>query len=180
MVGAAVEGLQEAGVAAAVKHWPGHGATPVDSHELLPSLDIDRDQWERRERMPFVEAVDRDVAIVLVGHLALPQLDATGDPATVSPTLVEELLREELGFDGVVMTDALNMGAVDAIPQRQLVVDAILAGADVVLIPPSLEEASAALADAVADGTISAERLDRSVTRVLRLKDRLGLLPSAG
>jgi beta-N-acetylhexosaminidase len=180
MVGAAVEGLQQAGVAAAVKHWPGHGATPVDSHELLPTLDIGRDEWERRERLPFVEALARDVAIVLVGHLALPQLDASGDPATVSPTLVDGLLRTELGFDGVVMTDALNMGAVESIPQRELVVEAILAGADVVLIPPSLEEATAALTEAVEDGTISLERLDRSVTRVLRLKDQLGLLSAAG
>lgn len=180
MVGAAVTGLQEAGVAAAVKHWPGHGATAVDSHRLLPSLEIDRERWEQRERVPFETAIANDVAIVLVGHLALPQLDASGDPATVSPYLVDELLRNELGFDGVVMTDALNMGAVGSIPQRELVVDAILAGVDVVLIPPSLTEATAALTSAVADGTISTERLDRSVTRVLRLKERLGLLPSAG
>ncbi len=178
MVGAAVDGLQDAGVAAAVKHWPGHGATPVDSHRLLPSLDIDRDLWEQRERRPFETAIESDVAIVLVGHLALPQLDASGAPATVSPFLVDELLRAELGFDGVVMTDALNMGAVGSIPQRELVVDAILAGVDVVLIPPSLQEATRALTDAVADGTISQDRLDRSVTRVLRLKDQLGLLPA--
>lgn len=177
MVGAAVDGLQDAGVAAAVKHWPGHGATPVDSHRLLPSLDIGREQWEQRERLPFAEAVERGVAIVLVGHLALPQFDPSGDPATVSQPLVEELLRQEMGFGGVVMTDALNMGAVGAIPQRELVVNAILAGVDIVLIPPSLEDATGALTEAVAEGTISQERLDQSVGRVLRLKDQLGLLP---
>ncbi len=180
MVGAAVDGLQDAGVAAAVKHWPGHGATPVDSHRLLPSLDIAPDLWEARERVPFEAAIDRDVAIVLVGHLALPQLDASGDPATVSPYLINELLRRQLGFDGVVMTDALNMGAVASIPERELVVDAVLAGVDIVLIPPSLSEATSALRDAVADGTISEARLDASVARVLRLKERLGLLPDAG
>ena len=179
MVGAAVEGLQYAGVAAAVKHWPGHGATPVDSHRLLPSLDIDRDLWEQRERVPFQEAIDRDVAIVLVGHLALPQLDESGLPATISSSLIDGLLRDELGFDGVVMTDALNMGAVGSIPQRDLVVEAVRAGVDVILIPPSLTEATAALTEAVADGTISEERLDRSVTRVLRLKHQLDLLPAA-
>ncbi|MEM9561044.1 MAG: glycoside hydrolase family 3 N-terminal domain-containing protein [Actinomycetota bacterium] len=180
MVGAAVDGLQDAGVAAAVKHWPGHGATPVDSHRLLPSLDIDRELWEQRERLPFETAIDRDVAIVLVGHLALPQLDASGAPATVSSVLIDELLRRELGFDGVVMTDALNMGAVGSIPERELVVDAVLAGVDIVLIPPSLSEATDALRQAVADGTITEARLDASVTRVLRLKERLGLLPAAG
>lgn len=180
MVGAAVDGLQQAGVAAAVKHWPGHGATPVDSHQLLPSVDVGREEWEQRERLPFAEAIGHGVEIVLVGHLALPQLDATGAPATVSPALVDGLLRNGMGFDGVVMTDALNMGAVGSIPQRELVVDAILAGADIVLIPPSLEEAGAALADAVADGTITEERLDLSVTRVLRLKDDLGLLTPVG
>ncbi len=177
MVGAAVDGLQSAGVAAAVKHWPGHGATPVDSHQLLPTLDIDRTLWEQRERVPFEEAIDRDVAIVLVGHLALPQFDPSGAPATVSPPLIDGLLRDELGFDGVVMTDALNMGAVGSIPERELVVDAVLAGVDIILIPPSLTEATTALRDAVADGRLSQERLDQSVTRVLRLKDQLGLLP---
>jgi len=177
MVGAAVDGLQAAGVAAAVKHWPGHGATPVDSHQLLPTLDIDRTLWEQRERVPFAEAIDRDVAIVLVGHLALPQFDPSGAPATVSPPLIDGLLRQELGFDGVVMTDALNMGAVGSIPERELVVDAVLAGVDIILIPPSLTEATAALSDAVGDGRISQERLDQSVTRVLRLKHQLGLLP---
>lgn len=180
MVGAAVDGLQQAGVAAAVKHWPGHGATPVDSHELLPSLDVGREEWEQRERLPFASAIERGVEIVLVGHLALPQLDRTGDPATVSPALVDGLLRNGMGFDGVVMTDALNMGAVGSIPQRQLVVDAVLAGADIILIPPSLEEATAALTEAVADGTITEERLDRSVTRILRLKHDLGLLAPVG
>lgn len=179
MVGAAVEGLQASGVAAAVKHWPGHGATPDDSHKLLPTLDIDRSLWERRERVPFEQAIASDVAIVLVGHLALPQLDPSGDPATVSSPLIEGLLRQELGFDGVIMTDALNMGAVASIPERTLVVDAVLAGIDIILIPPSLTEATAALSEAVADGTISQERLDQSVTRILRLKRQLGLLEPA-
>ena len=178
MVAAAVDGLQQAGVAAAVKHWPGHGATSVDSHDFLPELDIDRALWDQRERLPFDRAIAEGVAIVLVGHLVLPQLDTTEAPATVSPQLIDGLLRGDLAFDGVVMTDALNMGAVSGIPQGELVVAAVLAGVDVILIPPSLEEATAALTGAVADGTITEERLDQSVLRVLRLKERLGLLPS--
>lgn len=177
MVVAAVGGLQQSGVAAAVKHWPGHGATPLDSHKALPSVEVDRALWEQRELPPFAAAIEEDVSIVLVGHLALPQLDPTGDPATVSPVLIDDILRDELGFEGVVMTDALNMGAVADIPQRELVVASVNAGVDVVLIPPSLESASSALNDAVADGQITPERLDEAVTRILQLKQDLGLLP---
>jgi beta-N-acetylhexosaminidase len=178
MVTAAVQGLQRSGVAAAVKHWPGHGATPVDSHESLPSVEVDRALWDRRERVPFEQAIAADVAIVLVGHVALPQLAGTNDPATISPQLIDGLLRDDLGFGGVVMTDALNMGAVNnGAGQADLVVDTILAGADIVLMPVSTEEAAAALLDAAVDGRISPERLDTSVRRVLRLKARLGLLP---
>lgn len=177
MVAAAVDGLQQSGVAAAVKHWPGHGATRVDSHNSLPTVDVDRALWDRRERVPFAAAIEEDVAIVLVGHLAMPKLDPSARPATVSPVLVNDLLRTELGFDGVVMSDALNMGAVGDIPRADLVVASIQAGVDVVLIPPSLSDAYAGLNAAVEDGRISQEQLDRAVTRVLRLKQNLNLLP---
>ncbi|MGI9598167.1 MAG: glycoside hydrolase family 3 protein [Acidimicrobiales bacterium] len=178
MVAAAVDGLQQSGVAAAVKHWPGHGATRVDSHNSLPTVDVDRALWDQRERVPFAAAIEEDVAIVLVGHLAMPSLDGSALPATVSPTLINGLLRSELGFDGVVMSDALNMGAVGDIPRSDVVVESVLAGVDIVLIPPSLKEASAGLNQAVEDGTISTEVLDQAVVRVLRLKQNLGLLPA--
>ena len=176
MVAAAVDGLQRSGVAAAVKHWPGHGATGVDSHERLPSVDVERSLWEERERPPFAAAIDEDVSIVLVGHLAMPGLDPSARPATVSPVLVNELLRGELGFDGVVMSDALNMGAVEGIARDELVVASVQAGIDVMLMPPSLEAASAGLRAAVDDGRIDAAMLDAAVGRVLRLKHHLGLL----
>lgn len=178
MVSSAVEGLQQSGVAAAVKHWPGHGATGVDSHFSLPTVDVDRELWDSRERVPFAAAIEQDVAIVMVGHLAMPGLDPSGRAATVSPVLVDGLLRTELGFDGVVMSDALNMQAVGDIPEVDRAVESVLAGIDVVLMPPSLREAYAGLSGAVADGRITEERLDASVTRVLRLKQHLGLLPA--
>jgi beta-N-acetylhexosaminidase len=177
MVVAAVDGLQQSGVAAAVKHWPGHGATAVDSHSRLPTVNVDREVWERRERVPFAAAIEQDVAIVLVGHLAMPQLDPSAEPATISPVLINELLREELGFDGVVMSDALNMGAVSGVAPGELAVASVLAGIDVILIPPSLTDAAAGLLSAVEDGRISAEVLDAAVARVLRLKLDLGLFP---
>lgn len=177
MVAASVQGLQNAGVAAAVKHWPGHGATSVDSHNSLPTLDVDRALWDQRERIPFAAAIEEDVAIVMVGHLSLPQLDPTAAPATVSPVLVNQLLRQELGFDGVVMTDALNMGAVKGYDRGELAVASVLAGVDIILVPPSLAAASGALIQAAQDGQLSSEQLDAAVTRVLQLKRDLGLLP---
>ncbi len=176
MVSGSISGLQQAGVAAAVKHWPGHGATSTDSHLRLPELDVTREQWDGRERIPFDAAIDRDVAIVVVGHLAVPGLDDTGAPATFSKPIIDELLRDELGFNGVVMTDALNMGAVGQYDEGALAVSAIQAGADILLVPPDLASAYDALLDAVRSEDLSAERLDESVARILHLKHKLGLL----
>lgn len=176
MVVASVEGLQGAGVAAAVKHWPGHGATTLDSHVVLPTIDIDRLTWEQRERVPFAAAVEADVAIVMVGHLALPGLDPSGEPATVSAVLIDELLRSDLGFDGVVMTDALDMGAVRDQDRAELVIQSIEAGVDILLAPPDVAVAHAAIVEAVESGRLSEERLDASVARILRLKESLDLL----
>lgn len=177
MVQASIGGLQRSGVAAAVKHWPGHGATSTDSHQSLPSLEVDRELWEERERVPFDAAIAEEVAIVVVGHLAVPGLDRSGDPATVSSVIIDELLRSELGFDGVVMTDALNMGAVDQYDAGRIAVEAILAGADILLVPPDLVAAYDALNQAVTGGELPADILDRAVARVLTLKYKLGLLP---
>lgn len=176
MVVASIQGLQGAGVAATVKHWPGHGDTTLDSHVVLPSIDIDRLTWEQRERVPFAAAVEADVEIVMVGHLALPGLDASGAPATVSSVLIDQLLRAELGFDGVVMTDALDMGAVQDQDRGELVVQSIEAGVDILLAPPDVAIAHAAIVDAVRSGRISEDRLDASVARVLELKMELGLI----
>ncbi len=177
MVSAAVGGLQDAGVAAAVKHWPGHGATQIDSHERLPVLDVDRGAWDANERIPFEAALDEDVSIVLVGHLALPALDPVAGPASTSTVLIDDLLRTELGFDGVVMTDALNMGAVSDLDERELVIQSLIAGADIMLVPRDLPGSYQAVLEAVGSGRLTVERLDASTLRVLRLKESLGLLP---
>ncbi len=175
MVSAVIQGYQGAGVAAAVKHWPGHGSTEVDSHRSLPTLDMSVEQWEATDRPPFVAAIDAGVDVVMVGHLAFPALDPTGDPATISAPLVQQQLREALGFDGVVMTDALDMGAVDALGSGQLSVRAVAAGVDLLLAPLDVAEAASALLTAVQDGTLTEERIDASVLRLLRLKSSLGL-----
>lgn len=176
MVSAAVQGLQGGGVAAAVKHWPGHGATTLDSHAVLPIIDVDAETWRSREQVPFAAAVADDVAIVLVGHLAVPGLDPTGDPATVSSALIDVLLRDELGFDGVVMTDALDMGAVKDQDRAELAVQSVEAGVDILLATPDVAVAQRGLVEAVRTGRISEERLDASVLRILRLKQRVGIV----
>ena len=177
MVSAAIGGLQEAGVAAAVKHWPGHGSTEIDTHFNLPILDVSEDVWFARDRVPFAAAVDEGVAIVMVGHLVLPALDPEGLPATISPALIRDQLRNELDFDGVVMTDALVMGAVDNLDPGELAVQSVAAGADIMLQPQDLPRAHQALLDAVANGALTEAQVDEAVLRVLELKDQLGLLP---
>lgn len=180
MVVAAIDGLQAGdgtnpGAAAAVKHWPGHGATDIDSHQSLPVIGVDEPTWRERERVPFAAAVAAGVDIVLVGHLALPAIDPTGEPATVSTLLLDGQLRQQLGFQGVVMTDALDMGAVGGYERGELAVRAVLAGADLLLAPPDVQLTREALVNAVASGRISLERIDASVERILRLKQRLGV-----
>ncbi len=180
MVAASIDGLQAGdgvnpGAAAAVKHWPGHGATDVDSHRGLPVIAVDEPTWRARERVPFAAAVAAGVDVVLVGHLALPGIDPTGEPATVSPILIDGYLRGDLGFGGVVMTDALDMGAVAAYDRGELVVRSIAAGADILLAPPDVQLAREALVNAVTSGRLTMERIDASVERVLRLKVQLGI-----
>lgn len=180
MVRAAVGGLQGSGVAAAVKHWPGHGSTEIDTHFNLPILDMSEEEWLGRDRVPFEAAIDEGVAIVMVGHLVLPALDPEALPATVSPALIQDQLRTELGFDGVVMTDALVMGAVDNLDPAAVAVQSVAAGADIMLQPSDLPTAYQALLDAVASGELTEAQIDQAALRVLRLKDQLGLLPSGG
>ncbi len=176
MVSAAVRGLQDNGVGAVVKHWPGHGDTTVDSHRSLPTIDVSEEVWRGRERLPFAAAVDENVAGVMIGHLAFPALDPSGEPATVSPVLIDGFLRDDLGFEGIVITDALDMGAVSGEDRAELAVRSVEAGADILLAPPDLLVARSGLLDAVASGRISEERIDESVLRILREKERLGLL----
>lgn len=175
MVTASVRGFRLSGIASTVKHWPGHGATIVDSHQSLPTVDVDLALWTQRERVPFAAAIDEGVDMVMVGHLALPGLDPSGAPASVSSMLVDQLLRDDLGFDGVVVTDALDMGAVSSFERGELAVQSIEAGVDILLAPPDLVAVSSALVEAVESGRLPMERLDESVYRVLRLKRHLRL-----
>ncbi|HEY5488585.1 MAG TPA: glycoside hydrolase family 3 N-terminal domain-containing protein, partial [Candidatus Limnocylindrales bacterium] len=181
MTASMVTGFQSVpGVAATVKHFPGHGDTNIDSHSQLPTIDHSVDQWTQIDRPPFAAAVAAGVDVVMAGHLAFPALDPTGTPASLSPPIVGNILRGQLGFKGVVMTDALTMGALRTkYGDAQIPVMAVLAGEDILLMPPRLPVAYAAVQAAVASGRISTARLDASVRRILQLKLSLGLFDAA-
>lgn len=174
---AAVEGYQGTGMAATAKHFPGHGDTSVDSHTGLPVITHDRPTLDAVDLLPFRDAIAAGVDLIMTGHLAVPALDPSGDPATLSAPILSGLLRDELGYDGVIITDALDMAAVrEMVPDAEVPVRALEAGADLLLMPPDLEVAHAAVLDAVRQGRLTPERIDASVRRVLTLKARRGLL----
>ncbi|GAA3117517.1 hypothetical protein GCM10010466_05670 [Planomonospora alba] len=180
MVAAAVRGLHDAGVAATAKHFPGHGDTSVDSHTGLPVIGHSRSQWSKLDAPPFAAAIEEGVDAIMSAHVVMPELDPSGDPATLSKPILTGLLREELGFDGVVSTDALNMAGVrEKYGDAEVAVRAVLAGADLLLMPPDYEKAYEAVLKAVRSGRIPAARLDESVRRLLTLKADRGFLEEA-
>jgi beta-N-acetylhexosaminidase len=179
-VAAFVRGVEENGGLATAKHFPGHGDTSTDSHLDLPTVTSDRAHLDRVELAPFRAAIAAGVSTIMTGHLAVPSLEPDPDvPATMSPRITTDLLRHQMGFDGLVVTDALDMGGVTVrYPPGEVAVRSILAGSDVLLVPPVLDAALSAVHDAVASGRIPMSRLDEAVTRVLRAKAKLGLYKS--
>ncbi|MFD3412336.1 glycoside hydrolase family 3 protein [Streptomyces cyaneofuscatus] len=176
LVAAQVKGYQGAGVAATAKHFPGHGDTSTDSHTGLPVIEHTRQEWEELDAPPFRAAIRARIDSVMTAHIVVPALDPSEDPATLSRPILTGILREELGYDGVVVTDSLGMEGVrtkygdDRVP-----VLALLAGVDQLLNPPNLSVAWNAVLEAVRGGEISAARIEESVLRILRLKSKLGL-----
>jgi beta-N-acetylhexosaminidase len=175
----AVRGSQDNGVIAVAKHFPGHGSVGVDSHGALPVLQASVDQLDRRELVPFRAAIEDGVAGIMTAHIAVPAVDESGRPATLSPEILTGLLRQQMGYDGLIVTDSLGMGAVSAgWGQAQAAVEAVRAGADIVLSTTPMEAHIAmvqALVVAVQQGDISVERIDQSVLRILRVKRAYGL-----
>ncbi|MBC2907811.1 glycoside hydrolase family 3 protein [Streptomyces cupreus] len=176
LVAAEVVGYQHSSVAATAKHFPGHGDTAVDSHYGFPVITHTRAQWEELDAPPFRAAIEAGIDSIMTAHIMVPALDDSGDPATLSRPILTGILREELGYDGVVVTDSLGMEGVrtkygdDRVP-----VLALKAGVDQLLNPPNLAVAWNAVLKAVQDGELTEARLDESILRVLRLKAKLGL-----
>jgi beta-N-acetylhexosaminidase len=158
------------------KHFPGHGDTAEDSHLKLASIQSDRARLESVELVPFRAAIEVGVDAVMTAHIAVPALDAPDLPATLSPAILTGLLRDELKFQGLVVTDALEMaGVAKGYSSGEAAVRALEAGADVLLMPPDPEAAIRAVVAAVGKGRLTAKRIDESVVRVLTAKQSLGL-----
>ncbi|MBP1966278.1 beta-N-acetylhexosaminidase [Paenibacillus aceris] len=180
-----VQGFQDANVVATAKHFPGHGDTSVDSHLDLPTIVHDQERIRALELVPFVKAIENGVDAIMSSHIYFPAFEAEKLPATLSKSVLSGLLREELGYEGVIMTDCMEMNAIaEHYGTVAASVMAIEAGADLVLISHRLDRqigAIAAIEQAVHEGRISEARIDASVQRLLALKERRGLLvPQTG
>lgn len=175
-VAAAVTGLQSAGVAAGIKHFPGHGNTTVNSHEALPVLSQGLDTLTAKDLPPFQAGIQAGVGVVMSGHLDVRSIDP-GVPASFSSKVLVDLLRGALGFKGVVVTDALNMEPPMQWAPGEAAVRAMLAGNDLLLMPPDLALAQQGLLDALATGRLPRTRLIEAATRIVTLKLRLAGYP---
>ena len=177
MVAAAVKGFTDSGILCCLKHFPGHGDTATDSHLGYAQTDKTLQEMEQLEFLPFVSGIDAGAPMVMVGHITAPNVTDDGLPASLSAELITGILRQQLGFTGVVTTDALNMGAItQSYSPGEAAVAAISAGVDLLLMPEDFQEALNGLTFAVEDGTISESRIDESVLRILRAKIDAGIL----
>jgi beta-N-acetylhexosaminidase len=172
-----VRGVEDHGALATAKHFPGHGNVTVDSHLALPTVEGGSAALKKNELVPFRAAIDAGVSSIMPGHLAVPALEsARGTPATLSRAILTGLLRDEMKFTGLIVTDALDMGGVTSLyPPGEIAVRAVRAGVDVLLMPPAPAATLARLEAAVNSGRIPEKRIDASVRRILSAKARLGL-----
>lgn len=171
-------GLQDGGMIATAKHFPGHGDVNVDSHLGLPILNVTRERLDSMELIPFHKLIDAGVKSIMIGHIAVPSIDSSRVPATLSPKLVSKLLEQDLGYHGLVVSDALEMfGVLNSVKLDEASVRAVEAGIDVLLAPPPGSETTVidAVKNAVISGRISEERINTSVKKILAIKKSLGL-----
>ncbi len=182
-IAGAVQGIQDAGVLATLKHFPGHGDTNQDSHVTLPVLNLSRERLDAVELVPFRAGIEAGAAAVMVAHIWYPQVEPQPNlPASLSPAVITGLLRDELGFDGLVLTDALDMDAIDTnFTYEAAAALAVKAGADMISSGPGVglplaERMIQAVVDAVRAGDIPEARIDESARRILETKRRFGLL----
>lgn len=168
LVAAAVRGFTESGVICCVKHFPGHGDTSTDTHEGAAAVDKSLEELRAGEFLPFEAGIEAGVDMVMVGHITVTAVD--DEPATISHEVITGLLREELGWDGVVVTDSLDMGALAGYEIGEVCVKYLEAGGDIMLGIPDLAAALTALETAVTEGRLTEQRIDESALRVLMLK----------
>jgi beta-N-acetylhexosaminidase len=172
-----IKGCQDNGMIATAKHFPGHGDTDLDSHILLPVIKADRERLESVELLPYRRAIEAGVGAIMVSHLVVPALDPTPNlPATLSHAILTDFLRHKMGFHGLIVTDAMEMGGVtNSYTPTEAALKAIQAGCDMVLLPLETEKVVEFLKEQVRTGVLTAERIDASARRILEAKARLGL-----
>lgn len=176
MVAQELKGLQENNVAAIVKHFPGHGDTAFDTHRGKVTVDHDINRLKTVELIPFQRAIEEGTLGIMVAHINLPNVTYDERPASLSSIILTGLLREEMGFEGLIITDALNMGAIkEQYTAQEASLEALKAGADVLLMPENFELAYEGVLLAIINGELSEERLDASVRRIIGAKLDLGL-----
>ena len=170
MTAAFAEGLQSKGILGSYKHFPGHGATAGDTHKGYSYTDKTLEELKACE-LPFIDGISRDIPMIMVGHISLPKVIGDDTPASLSSYIMTDLLREELGYKGIIVTDALAMKAViDEYSSDEAAVRALEAGADILLLPEDFELAFQGVLQAVNEGRLSRERLDQSLQRIIRQK----------
>ena len=175
MVTSELQGLSAAGVYGKVKHFPGHGGTSGDSHDGAVSTDKTLEELMAEELVPFQSAIDGGVNFVMVGHISAPNVTGDNAPATLSKVLITDVLRGQMGYNGIVITDAMNMEAVAGFYNSdKAAVLAVTAGADMILMPADYNTAYTGILNAVNDGTITEERINESVTRIVKAKLAMG------
>ena len=175
LASAYMRGMQAGGISATAKHFPGHGDTEVDSHRALPCLELSRERMDSVELVPFRRLIRDGVDLVMLGHLLVPAYDSV--PTTHSRVIIKDLLQQRLGFDGIVVSDALTMrGLVKDTMYAEAVVKAYRAGVELLLMPRQAEQAIDEIVRLIESGEETEEELDRRVKKILRLKQRYGLL----
>ncbi len=175
LTAAFVRGARSGGLLTTVKHFPGHGDTAVDTHLALATVGADRARLDAVELLPFRRAIEAHVDAVMLGHVAVPALDAQGTPASLSQPITTGLLRGTLGFGGLIVTDALEMEGVRPAWTGEAALRAVRAGADLVLMPTDARVATQALVRAVREGQLTVAQIDSALRRLLEAKARLGL-----
>ena len=175
-----IRGIQEQNVYACVKHFPGHGNTSTDSHTRLPVIPGNRRDFSKIELPPFKSSIKNGVKMVMTAHVITPGIDRSKKPATLSSVITNRLLRKKLKFDGLVVTDAMEMGALNNIKSSEACVRAVEAGADIILLPLEVDSTIHAIKEAVLSGRISEERIDESVERIWLAKEEMNLFSDKG
>lgn len=168
---AVAQGLAQHQVYSVYKHFPGHGATAGDTHQGYAYTDKTLDELKQSELIPFENAIQNNAAFIMAAHISATRVTGDDTPASLSKTMITDILRGQMGYDGIVVTDAMNMGAVtEQYTSPQAAVKALQAGADLVLMPEDFQEAYQGVLDAVKDGTLTEQRINESVTRIVKVK----------